>query len=76
VRVDARYIRSLQGERRSDILRKIAAWESHLEPNARIGCDGGVCHYTRLWCSTPTTAAQSMNRSSNDPARCSAAVGC
>jgi rhodanese/phosphatase family protein len=49
VRVDARYIRSLQGERRAEILRKITAWESHLEPNARIGCNAGMCHYTRLW---------------------------
>jgi len=62
VRVDARYIRSLQGERRADILRKIAAREARLEPNARIGCAGGVCRYTRVWRSSPTAPAVADER--------------
>ncbi len=49
VRIDARYIRALQGERRAGILRKIAAWKAHLKPNARIECDDGACRYARFF---------------------------
>ena len=45
VRVDARYIRSLQGERRAAILQRIEKWRSRLKPSARIGCDLGKCRY-------------------------------
>ena len=45
VRVDARYIRSLQGDRRAAILHRAEEWQSRLKPRARIGCDLGKCHY-------------------------------
>ncbi len=42
---DARYIRGLTLERREEILRKAADWESRLRPTARIECVHGRCQY-------------------------------
>ena len=46
-RFDARYIRSLSGARRTELLDKVAGWESELQPNARIECLQGRCTYVR-----------------------------
>ena len=43
LRFDAKYIRSLQGERREEILRKVAGWKSKLAASARIECVRGKC---------------------------------
>ena len=45
MRVDARYIRSLQGERRAAIQQRVQEWQSRLRPSARIGCNLGKCRY-------------------------------
>ena len=45
LRIDARYIRSLQGEHRAEILRRVIAWRTRLEPTARIECNNGTCRY-------------------------------
>jgi hypothetical protein len=69
VKVDARYIRSLQGARRAAILSKVAALEAQLKPSARIGCDGRMCRYSHGW---PGDTSQSIpariSRSREDPA--------
>jgi hypothetical protein len=69
VKVDARYIHSLQGARRAAILSKVAALEAQLKPSARIGCDGRTCRYSRGW---PGDTSQSiparMSRSREYPA--------
>ena len=47
IRVDGRYIRSLQHERRAAILRRVAEREAHLQPAAVIHCNEGTCRYAR-----------------------------
>ncbi len=42
---DAKYIRGLSEERRVQILRKAADWESRLRPTARIECVRGRCSF-------------------------------
>lgn len=48
LRFDARYIRSLEGERRAAIMRNVAAWKSRLKPDARVTCERGKCSYSSL----------------------------
>ena len=45
--LDARYIRGLSETRRETILREAAAWQSRIEPTARIDCANGRCIYVR-----------------------------
>ncbi|MBV8741091.1 MAG: dual specificity protein phosphatase family protein [Sinobacteraceae bacterium] len=47
IRVDGRYIRSLQGEHRAAILRGVAEREIRLQPAALIHCNEGTCRYSR-----------------------------
>lgn len=47
IRVDGRYIRSLAGERRAAILRRVADREAELQPSALIHCSEGRCRYSR-----------------------------
>ncbi len=58
IRVDGRYLRSLQGERRDAILRKVADLESHLKPSARIACNQGACRYSRGGSGVTTLSAE------------------
>ena len=46
LRVDANYIRSLQGERRAQVMQKMAEWRSTLKATARIACTRGKCTYS------------------------------
>jgi protein tyrosine/serine phosphatase len=54
---DARYINGLTEERREEILRKAAAWDSHLRPTARIECVRGHCTYEANAADVPLAAA-------------------
>lgn len=42
---DRKYISSLEGERRTEIMRKMLGWKSRLKPSARIICTGEKCAY-------------------------------
>jgi protein-tyrosine phosphatase len=42
---DRKYISSLQGDRRTEIMRKALEWKSRLKPSARIICIGEKCTY-------------------------------
>ncbi len=42
---DRKYINSLEGERRTEIMRKMLSWKSRLKPSARIICIGEKCAY-------------------------------
>jgi protein tyrosine/serine phosphatase len=44
-RFDAKYISALDGDRRADIMRKMADWKSRLKASARIVCLHGKCTY-------------------------------
>jgi protein-tyrosine phosphatase len=48
LRVDAKYIRGLQGDRRAEIMRKMAEWKSKLRASARIVCMRGKCTYSSI----------------------------
>jgi hypothetical protein len=48
LRVDAKYIRDLQGDRRAEIMRKMAEWKSRLKASARIVCTRGKCTYSTI----------------------------
>jgi protein-tyrosine phosphatase len=48
LRFDAKYINSLQGERRAEILRNVTEWKSKLKPNATIACAHGKCAYATV----------------------------
>jgi hypothetical protein len=48
LRVDAKYIRGLQGDRPAEIMRKMAEWKSRLKASARIVCMRGKCTYTTI----------------------------
>jgi protein-tyrosine phosphatase len=48
LRVDAKYVRSLQGDRRAEIMRKMAEWKSKLKTSARIVCMRGKCTYSTI----------------------------
>lgn len=58
LRFDAKYVRSLEGKRREEILRKAAEWKSKLAASARIECVRGKCSY-----STAATSARGFVRS-------------
>ena len=45
LKVDARYIRSLDAARRAEILRQAARWKSGLEAQATIECRSGKCTF-------------------------------
>jgi len=47
VRVDAPYIRSLEGERRTTMMHSIADWRTRLKPTAPNECERGACRYSR-----------------------------
>ena len=45
IRLDAAYIRGLSENRRAQIMRKVADWESRPQPSARIECQHGKCAF-------------------------------
>lgn len=45
LRFDRKYISSLQGDRRTEIMQKMLEWKSRLKPSARIMCIGEKCAY-------------------------------
>jgi hypothetical protein len=48
LRVDAKYIRGLQGDRRAVIMRKMGEWKSKLKAGATIVCTRGKCTYSSI----------------------------
>jgi len=48
LRVDAKYISDLQGDRRAEIMRKMVEWKSRLKASARIVCTHGKCTYSTI----------------------------
>jgi prepilin-type processing-associated H-X9-DG protein len=48
LRVDAKYVRGLQGDRRAEIMRKMTEWKSKLRASARIVCRRGKCTYSTI----------------------------